>query len=75
MQQAENESICLCNRLFTALSLKPVVCKKKEKKCKLTVDRLHGGGIKVVSVYLLIAAGLVLCGEGCLTATLLGSAV
>lgn len=57
----------------TAFSLRPVDCQKK--RGKLPVARQHGSGIRVVCVYLLITARPVLCGEGCLTATLLGSAV
>lgn len=79
----ENEAICLhqtcVTGFFTAFSLKPVACKKERKKKgggdKLTVHRLRSGGIRVVCVYLLITARLVLCGEGCLTVTLLGSAI
>lgn len=42
---------------------------------KLTEHKLRSGGIRGVCAYLLITARLVLCGEGCLTATLLGSAI
>lgn len=42
---------------------------------KLTEHRLRTGGIRGFCAYLLITARLVLCGEGCLTATLLGSAI
>lgn len=53
-------------KLFTVLffPLRPVACKRKGK---LTMNRLPSGGIRVVCVYLLITARLVLCGEGCLT--------
>lgn len=35
---------------FAAFSLRSVACKKK-KKGKLAMDRLHGGGIRVVCVF------------------------
>lgn len=63
----------LC-KVSTGFSLRPVACNKEKK----------GGGGRVGpaqwwdywgSVYLLITARAMLCGEGGLTATLLGSAV
>lgn len=40
-------------RLSTGFSLKPVACKKEREKSggKLTVHRLHSGGIRVVCVF------------------------
>lgn len=70
--------------LSTGFSLKPIVCRKKKKERERERGEKSGAnwrctGCTVVglecSVYLLITARTVLCGEGCLTATLLGSAI
>lgn len=61
----------LCNKLFCSLFFE-VSCLQKKANQPWTGSMVVG---LEWSVYLLITARLVLCGEGCLTATLLGSAV
>lgn len=84
MTARANSVLCfLCNKHFTVVSvggcMLPAKTKKKNKRKKKKRANWPGAGSMVVglewSVYLLITATLVHWWEGCLPATLLGSAV